>query len=114
MAIFSAGYLAVSCIFLLLFYRALRKRSELELTPLEVLETGVSIGASVINAATALASLAIALFAGPGYGALAGIIYPIVLCPGFTIFYTVMGRKKRLMLESADVRESESAGTPVA
>jgi|SRR5947209_3808725 len=114
MAIFSGGYLAVSCIFLLLFYRARRRRTELELNPLEVLETGASIGASVINAATALASLAIALLAGPGNGALAGVIYPILLCPGFTIFYTVMGRKKRLLENASAARDQQSAGSPVA
>jgi hypothetical protein len=95
MEIFSAGFLAVSIIFLLLFTRALRMRTELDLNSLEILETRSSIGVNVINAGTALVSLAIAFFGGPKYGGWAGMIYPILLCPTFTIFYSIIGRRKR-------------------
>jgi hypothetical protein len=92
MAIFSGGYLAVSCVFLLLFWRALAKRSELELNNLELFETRVSIGASCLNGGVALVSLLIALVGG---GGLAGVIYPVLIAPGFTIFYSATGRRKR-------------------
>jgi len=95
MEIFSAGFLAVSVIFLLLFYRALRKREHLELNAFETLETRSSIGINLINGATALVSLAIAFFGGERWAGWAGIIYPILIGPSFTIFYTIMGRKKR-------------------
>jgi hypothetical protein len=49
MAIFSAGYVAVSFVFLLLFLRALSRRDQLELDALESFETRVSIGAALIN-----------------------------------------------------------------
>ena len=100
MEIFSAGFLAVSVIFLLLFHRALRKRTELDLNPLEVLETRASIGVNVINAGTALISMAIAFLGGSSSGGWAGVIYPILLCPSFTIFYTIMGRRKRRLAEA--------------
>src|SRR5436305_10396977 len=100
MEIFSAGFLAVSCIFLLLFYRALRQRTELELSPLEVLETRASIGVNAINAGTAMVSLAIAFFGGVRYGGWAGMIYPILIFPCFTIFYTIMGRRKRMLAQA--------------
>ncbi|HXB72485.1 MAG TPA: TMEM175 family protein [Candidatus Acidoferrales bacterium] len=97
MEIFSAGFLAVSCIFLLLIYRALRRRTELDLNPLEILETHASIGVNAINAATAVVSLGIAFFGGARFGGWAGMIYPVLLCPGFTIFYSIMGRRKRML-----------------
>ena len=100
MEIFSAGFLAVSIIFLLLFSRALRKRTELDLNALEILETRASIGVNLINAGTALVSLAIAFFGGPNHGGWAGMIYPILLCPGFTIFYTIIGRQKRKLAQA--------------
>jgi hypothetical protein len=56
----------VSCIFLLLFCRALRRRTELDLNPLEILETHTSIGVNAINAATAMVSLGIAFLGSRG------------------------------------------------
>jgi uncharacterized membrane protein len=92
MAIFSAGYLAVSAIFVLLFGHALRRRAALDLSAMEIFLTKVSIGAAALNGVTALVSLATALAGG---GAVSGVIYPILLGPGFTIYYTVAGAKRR-------------------
>lgn len=94
MEIFSAGFLAVSCIFMLLYGHALHKRDALELNALEVFDTKVSIGAAAINAFTAIASLAIAWIAPIQSSGFSGIIYPILLCPSFTIYYWVMGSKR--------------------
>src|SRR5215467_13251973 len=44
MAIFSAGYLDVSILFVLLFGHALHQRKALELNPVEIFLTKVSIG----------------------------------------------------------------------
>jgi uncharacterized membrane protein len=101
MAIFSGGYLAVSCIFILLFRHALRKRDVLELNAVEAFATRVSVGAAMVNAGVSLVSLLIALLAPAQYGGLAGMIYPILLGPGFSIYYTVMGRQKRAVSDSA-------------
>ena len=102
MAIFSGGYLAVACVFILLFYRALRRREELQLNELEVFETRASIGGAMMNGAVAAVSLGIAF---AGNGGLAGVIYPILIAPGFTIYYSIMGRRKRA-LESRLTAES--------
>ena len=101
MAIYSAGYLAVSCVFMLLFYRALRKREALDLNALEVFETRSRIGGLMLQAAVAVISLMIALLGGPKSGGLSGMIYPVLLFPGFTIYHTVMGRKKRRFTTSS-------------
>ena len=97
MEIFSGGFFAVSCIFMLLYGHALRRRDALELNALEVFDTKVSIGAAMINASTAIASLAIALLAPLQWSGLSGIIYPILLGPSFTIYYWIVGRKRRQM-----------------
>jgi hypothetical protein len=99
MIVYSAGYLAVACIFMLLFGHALRKRHELELNEIEVLATKVSIGAAMLQGTVAALSLAIAAFGGETMGGLAGNIYPLILAPGFTIYYSIAGRKKRALLE---------------
>jgi hypothetical protein len=100
MTVYSAGYLAVACIFMLLFGHALRKRQELELNAVEVLATKISIGAAMLQGTAAALSLGIVLFGGQATGGMAGMIYPIVLAPGFTIYYTIMGRKKRALLQN--------------
>ena len=100
MAIFSGGYLAVSLIFILLFGHALRQRHVLELDELEIFSTKVSIGAAALQGSVALLSLMIVAFAGEGMAGLSGLIYPVLLCPGFTVFYSMMGRKRRRLLEN--------------
>ena len=92
MAVFSAGYIAVSLVFLLLFLRALNRRYQLELNPLEVFDTRVSMGSSVINLVVGSVSMVAAL---QGRGDLAGMFYPILLAPGITIFRTVTGSRRR-------------------
>jgi uncharacterized membrane protein len=99
MAIFSGGYLAVSCIFIMLFSHALRRREMLELNPVEVFATKISMGAAVLNGGVALISLLIAFFGPVQYAGLSGMIYPFLLGPGFSIYYMVMERKKRRLIE---------------
>ncbi|HTS62314.1 MAG TPA: TMEM175 family protein [Candidatus Acidoferrales bacterium] len=100
MEIFSGGYLAVACVFILLFSHALRKREALELNDFEVFDTKVSIGAAGLNAFTALVSLAIAGFAPLALSGFSGMIYPILLGPSFGIYYNVMGRRRRRLAAS--------------
>jgi hypothetical protein len=97
MAIFSAGYLAVSCVFMLLYRHALRQAEALGLSPLEIFVTKTRIGATLLQACVAAISLAVALFAGNRWGGRSGIIYPLLLGPGLTIFHSIAGRKRRLL-----------------
>jgi hypothetical protein len=98
MAIFSGGYLAVACIFMLLFGHALRMRHRLELNAGEIFATKVSIGAAAIQAFAATVSLALVFVGGPAGAGMAGMIYPILLGPGFTIYYWRMGNRKRRLI----------------
>jgi uncharacterized membrane protein len=102
MEIFSAGFLAVSCIFMFLYGHALQKRDALELNALEVFDTKVSIGAAAINALTAIVSLVIAWLAPIEWSGVSGVIYPILLGPSFTIYYWVMGSKRRRLPTSSE------------
>ncbi|MEO8371909.1 MAG: TMEM175 family protein [Candidatus Solibacter sp.] len=100
MAIFSSGYLAVALIFMLLFGHALRRRHALELDDVEVFATKVSIGAASLQAFVAVVSLAIVGFGGSEMGGSSGIIYPIILGPGFSIYYSIVGRKRQRLMEA--------------
>jgi hypothetical protein len=100
MSIFSSGYLAVAVIFMLLFGHALRRRHALELDEVEVFSTKVSIGAAALQAFVAIVSLAIVAFAGEKAASSSGIIYPIILGPGFSIYYSIVGRKRRRLLQN--------------
>ena len=99
MAIFSGGYLAVAVLFMLLYGHALRRRAELELDARELFATRVSIGAAMLQGSAALLSLALLAIGGEGMAPLSGMIYPLVLGPGFTIYYTIVGRRKRRLLQ---------------
>ncbi len=76
MLIYGLGYLTVSLIFVLLFRRALHKRTELELNEVETLLTQSSIRSHAINIGVALLSLGIVLVL--GNPALSGMIYMII------------------------------------
>jgi uncharacterized membrane protein len=102
MAIFSGGYLAVCFIFVLLYGHALRRADALELNTAERFATRVSIGAAMLNGAVGLISLIIVAAAPAQFSGMAGMIYPILLGPGFTIYYNVMARKKRDLMEAAE------------
>ena len=100
MKVFSGGFLAVACVFLLLYGHALRKRKALALNALEVFETKISIGAAAINAFTAIVSLAIAWLTPIRWAGFSGMIY-VMIGPGFTIYFSLMGRRRRRLQQQA-------------
>ena len=112
MGTFSGGYLAVACIFILLYWSALRRREALELNAMEIFATRVSIGAAALNAGVALTSLAIVWLAPVQYVGLSGMIYPILLAPGFTVYYSIVGRKKARGRIAARADSGKHANTP--
>jgi hypothetical protein len=92
--IFGVGFLAVSLVFTLLHVHAYRLRRELELNELECFATRESLYATFINLATGATSILFALIGG-SLGALAGMVYPLMLTPGLTIFHWITGRRRR-------------------
>jgi type III secretory pathway component EscS len=75
MLIFSAGYLAVFLVFVLLYRHAYKKRAELDLNELEIFDTKSSIQESALNCGIAILSISIILIGGANYSGVAGMIY---------------------------------------
>ncbi len=94
MLIFSAGYLAVFAVFVLLYLHAYRKRAELDLNRLEVFDTRSSIQESALNCGIAILSIGIILIGGANYSGVAGLIYMLTgVVMG--IHGTIDGRRRR-------------------
>lgn len=93
MIIYGLGYIAIYFIFFLLYSHALRKRNELELSPLEVFDTRTKIYAQIILVGVGLGSvlLALVLPADRGYS---GMFY-FLNVPAFWIVHGHRGKIRR-------------------
>jgi len=94
MIIFGLGYIAVFAVFALLYWRAYRKRAELELTDLEAFDTRTDIRESLLNVCIGLVSLAVAILGGGRLAGISGMIYmltPVVM----TVHGTWNGRRRK-------------------
>jgi uncharacterized membrane protein len=94
MIVYSAGFMAISLVFALLFWHAYRHRAQLDLNRLEIFDTRTSTGYALINGAVALISILIAVIGGVEHGGWAGLIYPFLLAPLCTVFGMVTGRRR--------------------
>jgi hypothetical protein len=108
MRIFSAGYVAVFGIFVLLYLHAWRQRDALDLNEIERFDTRHSIITAALNGGIGLLSLAIATVS-PENAGLSGAIY-FLNAPMHTIRGMVAGRQRK-RIEKRLARHSE---TPVA
>lgn len=95
MIIYDIGYVAVFTVFLLMHLYAYSKRRELGLGGLELFDTRYAIEANIINLATGLASMLVAIVGGPNATAFAGLLYAIVLAPARTLHGVWSGRRRR-------------------
>lgn len=97
MFIFSAGYLAVFSVFVLLYLHAYRKRDELELSTLELFDTVSSVKENLLHCSIAIVSIVFILIGGPQMTAFAGMIYMLT-----GVVMTIHGlgtRRRRKSLE---------------
>ncbi|HEY0101426.1 MAG TPA: TMEM175 family protein [Pyrinomonadaceae bacterium] len=106
MLVFSVGYVAVFAVFTLLYWRAYTKRAELELNPLEVLDTRTELEENLLHIAVGLLSIGLASIGTRGYVALSGFCY-MLIGPVMTVHAMLMGKKRkrleaRLMSSAAD------------
>jgi uncharacterized membrane protein len=97
--IFGLGYTAVFTVFALLYLHAWRCRVQLQLTPLEVLRTLVSLSDQLAMGVIGLLSTLLAHTVGDGYIALAGYMYFVVPIY-FTIAHSFTRRRERLLHSS--------------
>jgi uncharacterized membrane protein len=97
--IYGAGVIALYLILALMYRRALGKREELALTPLEVFDTKTSIVMHVIAAAIGVLSCVIAVTVPLRLAGLAGYVY-FLFGPAMAILGSRAGRRRR-QLEAA-------------
>ncbi|MDX6611458.1 MAG: hypothetical protein QOD75_644 [Blastocatellia bacterium] len=94
MLIFSAGYLAVFVVFVLLYRHAYRKRAELELNDLEIFDTRNSIQESGLHCIVALISIAMVVIGGAKFSGAAGMVYMLTgVIMG--VHGTISGKRRR-------------------
>ena len=98
--IYGAGVIAIYLILALMYWRALGKRRELELTPLEVFDTKTSIVMHVIAAAIGVLSCVIAVTVPLRLAGLAGYVY-FLFGPAMAILGTRAGRRRRNLENAA-------------
>ncbi|HZH32182.1 MAG TPA: TMEM175 family protein [Pyrinomonadaceae bacterium] len=94
MMVFSIGYVAVFGVFAVLYRRAYVKRGELELNPLEVLDTRTELMENILHVCIGLLSIGLASVGTAGFVALAGFIYMLV-GPVMTVHGWIMGKKRK-------------------
>lgn len=94
MLIFGIGYLAGFAVFILLYWHAYRKRTELELNKLEIFDTRNSIQESALNCGVAILSISIVLLGGERYAGLSGFAY-LLTGVAMAINGTIMGASRR-------------------
>ena len=103
MQVYGAGLASVFTLFVLMYHHAYRLRRELELDPLEVLETRKTMQESAGMACIGLASFLVA-FRNP---AIAGWMY-FLIGVFFAVHGTIMGKRKRRLIEKRTGNRSES------
>ena len=103
MVVYSAGFLAVFLVFVLLYWHAWRRRDALGLDPIERFETRGSIGKYLIFVGVASASIVVA--AATPWLSLAGWIY-FLIGPAMTLHGSLRGERRRALLGGAARRAS--------
>ena len=105
--IYSAGFVAIQLVFVLMYLRAFSLRTTLGLGAYELSVTREEIQGYLLNVAIGLTSIAIAVFGGDALVPLAGYVY-ILVFPLQTINGRVMGSRRR---KSEGTRTAAGADT---
>ena len=90
MIVFGIGYVSIFAVFILLYWHAFRRRTQLQLNDLEVFDTRNSMQEAALNCSIGLISMALAYFGGR-YSGLAGPVY-MLLGVVMSVNGTLMGR----------------------
>lgn len=109
MIIYGAGFVAVQLIFVIMYLRAYRLRTDLELDALELSMTREEIQGFLLNAAVGLLSMLLAILGSTFMAASSGYAY-LLLFPLQTINGRVMGTRRRRIktaLANAGTADSE-------
>jgi uncharacterized membrane protein len=104
MRIYAAGFASVFFLFVLMYAHAYRLRTELELNPVEALETRAAVQENALLAAIGIASFLVAI----KNPALAGWVY-IGIGPLLWIHGSIFGKRARLLAEKLGLHGGHSA-----
>lgn len=108
MVFYGSGIVAVYLSLAVLYARALAKRDELELTPIELYETKSSIIFNSVCIVIGLISIALVLIGGRRCAGMAGVVYAFI-GPSMAVVGTIRGRgRKRLERRLAESERSRS------
>src|ERR1700757_27330 len=102
----SKGYLAIVVVFVLLFLHAYRQRAQLMLSPVEVFDTRWSIYNTLFSGGVSVVSILLAWLGGTKLSSAAGLIYPVLMFPGFTILGRLQGQRRHRLEKSAVASEA--------
>ena len=94
MAVYGIGYLAVYLLFTFLYFHALQKKEDLELSAVEIYDTLSSISGNLVHVSVAIISIFVAIIGGERFSAWAGLTY-FLLGPALSIHGMVRGRGRR-------------------
>jgi uncharacterized membrane protein len=94
MMIYGIGFMCIYFLLFAMYFHALQKKGELQLTRLEEYDTRTKMFANLIFMAIGLLSITMAYLSSGAVGDYAGMVY-LLIFPVITLFYTYRGRKKR-------------------
>lgn len=102
MIIYSIGYILIYLLFLLMYIHAIRKRTQLELTGIEIYDSKTKIYKNLILISIGVISILVTLGVKPEQAGLAGFAY-FLIGPAFSIFfrYRNKNRKKLFVITPA-------------
>ena len=102
MIIYSAGYLVIFLIFIILYIHAYRKREGLELNTYEIFYTKYLIEVFLFHVIISFSSISAAVIGGPNSTAIAGFIY-FLLGPILSIHGWIRGKKGKTLIEALNL-----------
>lgn len=95
-AIYGAGFVTIFSIFALLYVQAYRRRDDLGLGPMEVLDTQIGVGMHLVSVAVGVLAIAVALLAPTLFAVLSGFTY-FLMGPAHWAYAVMAARRKRAL-----------------
>ena len=99
MQIYAIGYIIIYALFLGMYYHALRKADQLQLSELEKFNCKTSIYKQILLIAIGCLSLIMSTLLPPNYFGLAGLIFALI-SPALSVMYSIRGRQRKLRFGS--------------
>ncbi len=106
MYIYCTGYIVIYLLFFLMYIHAYNKKEELELTSIELFDTKTRMWAKLILVCIGILSVFAVFMLPPENAGLAGFVF-FLIGPVFSIYYSVRGKKRRILYQTTDQEITE-------